>query len=224
MMLALMCWAPGALAEMRLSRSIVEFSPGQRLQNIDVLNAGNETLYISADALEVINPEQRNPKRQALKDPRTAPLLVTPNRLVLKPGQRKAMRLALRQAATDKDRVFRVSVIPNLGKVTHKGDGKSVNSAIKLVVGYDVLVIARPQGFEPKLQVSRKGKLLKLSNVGNSSVFVRQVKHCQTPESCIDVASNRLYAGERWQVLLPGNGPVELHQSIAGKNSVTRVR
>ncbi len=210
-----------AQANMALSTTVVEFVDGQRLQDVTVVNRGEDVLYIDTTTSEILNPESDDPDARVLDDPRTAGLLVTPRRMVIKPGQQKILRMAIRKPAGDVDQIYRVAVTPKLGKPTLGEQQDAVSTALKVLIGYEVLVMVRPDNFEADVAIERSGQTLSMKNAGNSNLLVRSVRQCQSPgEGCVEVGANRLYAGESWRVDLPLNTPVEVHQSVGLRNFV----
>ena len=80
-------------------------------------------------------------------------------------------------------------------------------SGLKLVVGYDVLVIARPQNARPLLEVSRDGTAVEFRNVGNTNALLFNGRQCDEAETdCAELPSKRIYAGNTWQLQLPASG------------------
>jgi len=215
-----------ASAQLSVNRSVIEFTPDQLVQDIEVKNNGDFKLYLDINAAEIINPELENPTRVELKDPRTAAVLVSPKQVMLPPGQRKRVRVILRESAANKDRVFRLSVKPYTGKVkldNNGGDKKS--SAIKVLVGYDLLLLSRPKNAKADLKVQRTNDSIVFSNKGNTNILLRKIVQCDSAQSdCEDIQPNRLYAGETYSVDLPKKGPasqypVQVWQSVGLDNA-----
>lgn len=215
-----------ATAQLSVNRSVVEFTPDQLVQDIEVSNNGNFKLYLDINAAEILDPENENPTRVPLSDPRTAAILVSPKQVLLPPGQRKRVRVILRQSAADKDRVFRLSVKPYTGKVK-LGDagGDKKSSAIKVLVGYDLLLLARPNNAKADLKVRRTNDSIEFANNGNTNVLLRKIVQCGSANNnCVDLQPNRLYAGETYRVDLPKKGPasqypVQVWKSVGIDNS-----
>ena len=94
--------------------------------------------------------------------------------------------------------------------------------AFKVLIGYEVLVLVRPPDAEPELVVQRDGRKLHVENRGRSSTLVRKLEYCESLPSgaCEELPGNRLYAGEVWDVELPGEGAVRMHQTYRTENSV----
>ncbi len=226
LMVAGLALSQTATAQLSVNRSVIEFSPDKLVQDIEVKNNGDFKIYLDLNAAEIINPESENPGRVELTDPRTAAVLVSPKQILLPPGQRKRVRVILRESATNKDRVFRLSVKPYTGKVKLDNDGGNKKaSAIKVLVGYDLLLLSRPQNANADLKVKRTNNSIEFANNGNTNVLLRKIVQCGSSESdCVEIQPNRLYAGETYRVALPKSGPasrypVKVWKSVGIDNS-----
>ena len=213
-------------AQLTVNRSVIEFSPDQLVQDIEVKNNGDFKIYLDLNAAEIVNPESENPGRIELSDPRTAAVLVSPKQILLPPGQRKRVRVILRESATDKDRVFRLSVKPYTGKVKLDNGGSDKKaSAIKVLVGYDLLLLSRPQNANADLKVKRTNSSIEFANKGNTNILLRKIVQCGSSDTdCVEIQPNRLYAGETYKVALPKSGPasqypVKVWKSVGIDNS-----
>lgn len=216
----------GASADMVLSDIIVDLQAPQEMRfDIEVWNSGVEPLFIEIEASEVLEPAGDESLREKLVDPRTAGLLASPKRLVVAPDERKRVRLAARKMPTDRDLVYRVAFIPkeNTMRTTQA-------LAFKVLIGYEVLVLIRPPKGRPQLVVSRDGKHLHFENNGQSSVLLRKLESCPRAGratevdgegGCVELPGNRLYAGEKWDVELPLDGPVRVFESYRSENRVS---
>lgn len=207
-------------ANMLLSEAILHFEPGNPLRkDIEVENPGTENLYVQVEPKVVIDPGTANERREAINDPRKSGLLVTPNKLVIPPGGRKLVRMVSLQPLGEKERVYRVTFRPVVG------DLESEQIGIKILVGYEVLVLMQPANPNPNLVAKRNGQTMSFSNEGNTNVLLREGKQCpngKDPESdeCESLGGKRLYPGNSWSVELPHNLPVDYHLSIGTKNLV----
>lgn len=210
--------AVGAQASMVLSNVIVHFEPGEPpREDIEIENTGAETLYIEIKPHLVNQPGSPQERRELIRDPRAAGLLVTPNRLVIAPGARKRLRLVDLKPQSDKERVYRVAVTPVIGELN------ATQSGLKVLIGYEVLVLAQPSNPQPDLIVKRMGQTLHFENRGNTNVLLREGYQCehdgQEREACAPLSSRRLYPGNRWQLALPYDRPVHYNQSTGMNNS-----
>jgi len=134
----------------------------------------------------------------ATRDPSKLGLLASPARLILEPGQRRTLRIAAIGTPSMDERVYRVTVKPVSGEVAGSTSG------LKLLVGYDLLVLVRPAAVRNAVRASRSGATLMISNTGNASVELAEGKQCDaTGKACQALPAKRLYAGASWSQHLP---------------------
>lgn len=237
--LGFLFFANPVYAGMSLSQAIVHFEEGgERSRDIEVFNQGEETLYIRVEPSIIHNPGTVQEKREKYRDPRKAGLLVSPQRLVIAPGGRKRIRFVRLDKPTDQnknqerfakdnsiakvtDRVFRVLVKPEVG------DLKTTETAVKIVVAYEVLVLSQPKKASVNLNGQLSGKILKITNLGNTNVLLLEGHQCPKGQSrqdevnqCVKLGGKRLYAGNQWQVEVPYLTPVTYQISKGLENSI----
>ncbi len=199
-----MATALPARAELVVSDLVVDLAAGSEpRKDVEVWNNSDERSYVEIAPLEVLNAGTPQEQRVREPDPEKLGLLVSPARMILEPQQRKVVRFARIVPAVAKERVYRVTVKPVVGEVTGEQSG------LKVLVGYDVLVLVRPSNPQPVVRASREGNTLVLRNEGNSSVELMNGRQCQVTASCVELPGKRLYAGASWSQQLPGTGPVE---------------
>lgn len=188
-----------ALAELVVSQLIVEFRPdGPRTADIEVFNNSDERSYTIVEPREVLNPGTPSEQRVASPDPAKLGLIASPARFILEPRQRRTLRIAAIATAPERERVYRVTVKP----VT--GDVSGSESGLKLLVGYDLLVLVRPPVVRSAVQAQRNGSRLTLTNNGNASVELAEGAQCDlTGKNCQPLPAKRLYAGASWIQDLP---------------------
>lgn len=228
-------------AGMSLSQAIVHFEDGgERSRDIEVFNQGEDTLYIRVIPSVIHNPGTEQEEREQYRDPRKAGLLVSPQRLVIAPGGRKRVRFVRLDkpvttntdrtpegkneklpAIVAKDRVFRVLVKPEVGEV------KSTETAVKIVVAYEVLVLSQPNIAKVDLKGKLVGKSLHITNHGNTNVLLLEGHQCPKGQSrqdkvnqCVNFGGKRIYAGNQWQVEVPYITPVTYQISKGLENSI----
>ena len=217
--IALVLFGARAEAQLSVSRSIVEMSDARRVQDVEVSNSGTARLYLDLTIAEIIDPESEEPRRVELDDPRTAPILVSPRQLMVPPGTRKRVRVILREDVGETDRVFRLRVKPYTGKLgLPDPGGNRKSSAIRVLLGYDLLLLARPAELRPDVRVTRDGGSIEFRNAGNTNVLLRRIVQCdpgvdpdgeRAASGCSELTPNRLYAGETHRVALPRRGAAE---------------
>lgn len=225
LLLSLCAWGP-VNAQIIVDQSVLEFDPSQKTRDLEVRNEGKDKIYLDLKLFEIIDPHTDNSQRVKLADPRTAPMLVSPEQVLVLPGQRKRVRVIMREPAGDIDRVFRLSVKPYTGKVNlGPGEAGKTTSGIKVLVGYEILLLSRPEKLTPQMKIERSESSLALTNTGNTNVLLRKISQCEkTGDDCIELQPNRLYAGERLEIELPKKGsaeqyPVEIIQTVGLRSS-----
>ena len=212
-LLALALAAPAsARAQISVDQSVFEFTPENVTQDLEIRNDGDFRIYLDLKVAEIVEPGSQTPRRVELDDPRVAPMLVSPQQLMLLPGQRKRVRLIMREPAVEVDRIFRLAVKPFTGNVElGAAQPGSTSTGIKVLLGYDILLLSRPATLAPELRVERTDSTLAVTNTGNTNVLLRSITQCGIGgRDCVELSPNRLYAGERLELALPKVGPAEL--------------
>ena len=216
--LALALVPAAAPAGIVLSQAIVDIGPtAPTAQDVEVWNDGGDVAYIIAEPSEIVAAGTAAEKRVRVTDPATGGLLVSPQKLILQPGERKLVRIAAVAARPASDRIYRVTIKPVAGSVS------APTTALKLLVGYDALVIYRPQAPLPDIVATRSGKTVTLANRGNTNAELYDGSQCPAPEAttgCTPLPSRRLYAGAQWMQTLPASGPATYHLTTGALSSV----
>ncbi len=210
--------APGpALAEMVLSQVIVDMQPGKASrEDIEVWNAGQERLYVSAEPFEIRQPGLPGETRVPGSDPTVSGLLVTPQRLVLEPEQRRLIRISAITPPAASDRIYRITIKPVAGPV------QAEVTALKVFVGYDVLVLRRPQSVSGEVTATRSGRQLTVRNGSNTAQEIYDGRQCDaTGANCRTLQATRLYPQAELRQLLPYDTPVE-YRITAGNGSLVK--
>jgi P pilus assembly chaperone PapD len=194
-----------AHAELVLSELIVDLKPGQQTrEDIEVWNDSPERAYVAVEPREILDAGLPSQAVRKDPDPQKLGLLVSPSRMILEPGQRKLLRIASLLGAQNREHVYRVTVKPVVGEV------QSDTTGLKLLVGYDVLVLVRPARPASNITGRRDGRRLTFSNSGNVSVEVVEGRQCDPDgRHCADLPGKRLYPGAAWTVDLQSDRPAD---------------
>jgi Mat/Ecp fimbriae periplasmic chaperone len=202
--------AVSASAEMVLSQVIVDLhSDKPPRDDIEVWNDTSETMYVSAEPFLIVAPGTPNEQRVPATRPDESGLLVSPQRLVLAAGERRTVRIAAVGQRPTTDRVYRVAIKPVAGSVSSNTD------ALKVFVGYDALVIVRPDDAMPRIEAERTRSSLELRNDGNSAVELFEGRQCDNEGgNCQSLPAKRLYAGAVWEQALPYETKVSYRSAI----------
>lgn len=209
------CAAAGspARAELVLSQLVVDLGAASRQRDdVEIWNNSDERTYVAIDPSEIVNAGKPNQVRHQEPDPEKRGLLVSPTRMILEPGQRKHVRIARLGTDSELERVYRVTVKPVVGELDAEDSG------LKVLVGYDVLVLVRPNDSHPALTASRSGGKLIFRNDGNASLELVDGKQCDaSTRRCIELPGKRLYSGAEWSQPLKSDSPVEYTVISNGK-------
>ncbi len=195
-------------AEFVMSEMIIDFADnGPRQRDIEIINKDKSVQYIATEIYGVEHPTEPNEKRVLYTDPVKAGLMVTPNKMALPAEARKLMRFLVLSPQADADKIYRVAVKPVIQGI----DETKQRVALKVLIGYEALVIVRPKGAKIDLVAERKGNSLTLTNEGNTNANLQSGQQCDaTGGNCKDLNVARIYAGQSWKTTLPHmNGVVK---------------
>ena len=203
---------------MELSNVILHFEPGEsNRQDVEVSNPSDQPLYVEINPQIVLSPGTSGEDRAPITNPRQAGLLVTPNKLIVPAGSTRVVRF-VKLESVPKERVYRITAKPIVNDLI------ASETALKVVIGYEILAIIYPNNPQPSLVVERSGRRLTVSNTGNTNVLVREGYQCLSPdlplEDCTPLSGKRLYPGNEWKLELPEDLPVTLYQSVGNRSFV----
>lgn len=202
--------ASWARAEMVLSQVIVDLLPDKPPRDdIEVFNDGPERIYVSAEPFEIRAAGTLAEQRIFAPNPEKSGLLVSPSKLILAPGERRTIRVAAVGERPASDRVYRVAIRPVAGPL------RAEQSALKVFVGYDALVLFRPAHFTGDITGERSEKMLTLTNAGNTAQELFDGEQCDpSGADCRSLPAKRLYPGAKWQQTLPFDTSVTYRAAI----------
>jgi P pilus assembly chaperone PapD len=192
-----------AQAGLSVSPVVVDFAANDPPRaDIDLYNDGSERLYVVIEPARIDHPGTASEQRIQTPDPQALGLLATPNRLVIEPGQHKFVRVVLLLDPGKEDRVFRVGVRPVAGPVVANASG------IKILIGYDLLMIQRPANAAASVTAARAAGGLSFHNAGNTNAELFNGALCVADNKCTKLPGHRLYGGADWHIALSGTGRV----------------
>ena len=196
-----------AKAEMVLDKVVVDLGQtGKERQDIEVWNAGSERIYVLAELSEILDPGTPAESRRAVSDPEVSGLFISPLKMILEADERRIIRIVAVGPRQAKDRIYRLAVKPVAGPVL------SDESALKIFVGYDALVLYRPEKISGTIQASFEDGKLVLENHTNTAQSLFEGRQCDGDEAqCVELPSKRLYAGASWIIDLPYNTKVQYY-------------
>ncbi len=206
LIVAICCIAPAmSSADMYVDKSIVTFTPGsQPRQDIRVSNSSEDVMYVQVDAFYVQDPGDEIEERIQIANPQEYKLVATPNKLVIPAGGQKLVRILNLDPNTEEERIYRINVTPIVPPLEENV------SQLKIVVAYQILTIVQPKSPHSKLEAARTGNKITFSNTGNTNVLLSDGQQCNPADKsdCQELTSNRIYAGNSWELELPFDAPV----------------
>ncbi len=212
-----------SFASIAVDRSIIYLTAGQLpRQDVFVYNHGAQKAYVETEVFEVLDPGTAAEKRQKAENLEELLLLVSPKKMVIAPNDHKRVRFSY-LGDHSSERVFRINVTPVIGKIVAK------ETAVKLVVAYQILLVVTPDNAHANIVCERQGKQLLLTNKGNTNVLLTRMIICQSKDQpsneCTEVKeSTRLYAGNTWLLDLPDTKSFVEFEVTDGSQSSRKIR
>jgi len=201
--LMVFCAVP-AKAEFIITSAILEFTKdGPRQQNIELVSRSKDNDYIVTEVNEIIDPNTPQEKKVPVTDAVSGRLLVTPDKTILSGGNRRTMRFVLLSEPDQQEHIYRVAIKPVV-----KGVDNDSKVGLKVLLGYEVLVIIRPVQMQPSYSARREGKKFIATNNGNTNILFENGQQCSTAENCKLPPVLRVYPGQTDQVDLPFDMPL----------------
>jgi P pilus assembly chaperone PapD len=210
-----------AIAGIGISQAVVDFSnPQIQRSDIWVINDGPQRAYVEIDPAEIVHPGLPNEARVTEPDPEKRGLLVAPSRIILEPGQRRMVRLVVlgnRKA----ERIYRVKIHPVLAPPEFDKKNKAPKKSgigIRILTGYDMLVIVRPLNPVAKITARREGSELLFRNAGNTNALLVHGTQCNVSgKECKNLPPMRLYAGASHTITTFYQTPVSYEVQVGEK-------
>lgn len=194
-----------ASAQLAIDRLWVDLDDsGAGRSDLVVRNESDDIYYITVTPAEITAPGTDAQKRETHADPEELGLLVTPNRLVLRPEEMRAIRIVSLNQDLETDRVYRVNITPQIGEISY--DQEAVENrglALKLLAAFDVLVTVRPDGGRPELVAIRDGDGIELRNEGNSNLLLLDGAVCPREGGALSAATLDHYRSQLAPAELP---------------------
>lgn len=210
------------MAQLAAHPAILDLAPDKlQRDDIELENKSAERMYVVVEPARIENPGTPQEQRVSPTDPEQLGLLASPPKLILEPGEHRFVRFAALAPPGDTDRIFRVVIKPVTGPVT------AAETGLKVMVGYDALVIQRPAKPTVTLRWVDQGDKLTITNTGNTNTQLIDGKACppgKDANACLPLLSQRLYAGNSITVAKPQGSEVTFGVLTMGKISIQHFR
>jgi P pilus assembly chaperone PapD len=209
-------WASTASAQISVDSVMVHLATNQRpVHNVIVGNSSEHPAYVVVQAEEFLDPEKPE------KVIPSTDLLASPKSFSIEAN-------LLKSPPKEKERVFRVSFIPQ-----DRGFGQEIEktvsghaTVIRVLTGMGLLVFCDPLNPHIDLSWERSADKITFTNKGNVNVYLSDGQACAKPgegskpgEDCTKLDSKRVYGGSSYEVKAAQNTTVTFlkHESIAGE-------
>ncbi len=188
--------------------------------DVTVINEDEDEAYIKVTPRIILNPGTPKEKAVIIRNPQQYGLLVSPQHFIIPPKQKRLVRFILSQNLEDKERIYRVDIVPLAKEIIPKSPNQTA-LGLQLLVGYGVLLIARPTHPELRIAMHRQGKTLYVENKGNTNVQLQNIEQCQG-KTCYDLThfTPRLYAGNKQSIALKIETPVKLTAQLSQEQKI----
>ena len=198
-------YATAAHAQLTVDKLWIDFNTSSSTRE-DVLlrNESDRRYYISIEPSEIIDPGLPSEARREYDNPEDLGLLISPNRLILEPGEFRALRLVSINEDMSRDRVYRIRITPKVGAITGvEAEGDNRNANLVILMAYDLLAIVRPQ----------QGK----ADIDVAACFTENDE-----DHCTPLPDTRLYSGAEVRFPLPRPDAQVRVTARDGTNTVPR--
>ena len=139
-----------------------------------------------------------------------AGIIITPMKMIIPAKQSRLVRI-IRPKQPQKNSVYSLKIMPHSSGFSGKG------SKISIQVAYAVFLYDRPYPMRIKVTATRKGKLLRVTNRGNTTLKLGWYPSNCKSEVCPKRISRKLYVGIPREVKLPYAKPLKFSLSVPGR-------
>jgi P pilus assembly chaperone PapD len=213
---------PLAYADIEVSPILIDVVGNKtNAQDIRVTNNGDEIAYVKITPKLITNPGTAQEKLLTIDDPSKLGLLVSPHIMRIAPHKFKLIRLVFTQKADLTDRMYRVDVQPTAGDLLLPNKGSELG--IKILVGYGVVIIQRPEKINVKIDATRTQNTLTIKNAGNTNVLLTDGQQCDSKgKQCQELPTKRIYAGQTWEQTLPYTTQVTYRSNYLNNSDIIK--
>ena len=188
---------------------------------LTVVNEGSNKAYIVLTPTRVDNAGTKNAKVIKEKNPKKLGLLVSPTKLILKPGKQRKVKITDLVKGNDKDVIFKINGAQfNMpSKKTGKDLSDETGVTAEVAIGFTTYVYARPISLKPDINININGDKATFTNTGNTTVNVNSIRQCDANDSCLNVSPLWLFPNASRERSLPmKNTPIHYTIAYLGKN------
>lgn len=200
-----LCLPISVAAQVSVQGLFFYFKPGEPpVQNVVVQNPSERSLLVGVEIIEIEAPGSDQRKRIPATD-----IIVSPRRFSLPAGSSRLARILLKAPASERERVFRVSFVPESADDPEEESSKAKKPSmnIKVLTGMGILVFVEPLQPRRGLSTNLEGASAILKNTGNINVYIDNIAVCprKGEGECKKHPAKRLYAEQQMSIPLQPN-------------------
>lgn len=184
-------------AQISVTPLFLQFSKNTKpFQDFSVTNRGKKKAYVDIAARILENPGAENEKEVSYKNPKQLGLIVSPQKLIIAPGQSRAIRVSSIIPPGNAERNYRISVVPKKNFSIKKPVAKGkMGAQVNILIGYELTVRVAPKNPTLDYSITRQGDKLLIKNTGNITFIINKRKYCGGTDPCKEKANIRAYPG-----------------------------
>jgi hypothetical protein len=180
-----------------------------------VRNSGDATAFVRVEINEVVYDKEGKPTEHPIDKTRIGSndkdhhaLVSSPDRLIVPAGGQSATRL-VREGNLDQERYYRIRFIPvipekpeefALNEKEADEYRKSLRAGVKIVTGYGMILIVRPELPRYHTQLSESGSEYAVHNLGDSTIVMSNYRDCRTAADCSEYRTLYVRPGQQERI------------------------
>lgn len=204
------------------STQMLDFGANSKFQYLSIANNGDEKAYVKFTAKKI---RKNHAGKHIILDAKKSEIIITPKKLILKPGQSRKVKVIKRLKGNTADHFFRVysSTVPMPNSNPEALSKDSVGLKVHVAIGTNTLVIFRPNKLKPKINTEKKNEKIIIENSGNTTIKLHQIKQCDS-NNCISYRNKIIYPKSKKVIKLKKpNLPLMLTQNINGEDKALSI-
>lgn len=155
---------------------------------IELWNSSEQMMYIQVDAFKYMVDDEGKVTEYRNRNPKKLGLLYTPNKIVIKPGKKKRLRVtAFNKNLGNQHEYYKLTY--NILNKPHEElakDDAAVSASVRIGILYETLIdVGRaPLNYSTKIKVKDDGESIKITNTGNALMSIGPFYQCKDLNQC----------------------------------------
>ena len=219
LLIIMMCGSQQIWAAIRFTPMTHDFTTqSPRRFDATLSNSGNRTEYINMKTVKIVRVKKNSYKNVTIKNPIQDGLVISPNRLVLQPNQKRIIRISYIKPYPKFDQYYQISGSPVPPKlIPNDNNSKNkIQAGLQISIIYALSVTVRPEHLYPIVAIKVQHKTLLITNKGNTKVKLINGKQCHL-KNCYALKSKVVFPQSSIKIPLKYQDPVEYTVTYPGK-------